>query len=384
MVKLAKILVFDDEPDIAELYLQKFRNEIENEEYFFSFAITYDDVLSTLQETDYDIFISDINVSNVDFLELIKVVKEKYPLLKCIVVSAYGDINTLRFAMRGGAHDFVTKPINLSDLSKTIYKTAHVVKELKRNKENEKKLTAIKDELDVSAKLQRSILPGNVLQSPNIELYADTKPAAEVGGDFYDFFWLNDYTLGIVMADVSGKNISAALFMTMTRTLLKSFSRLSKSPSECLQRVNDSLVNENVTTMFVTTLYGNVDIRTGVLTYCNAGHLPIGLIHPKKEVKFLECDFGIALGIADGIDFIDNVHQLENDDIILLYTDGVTEAADPEGGEYDYERFTKLLEQNKNEMPEKITEQLLISIQKFADIAPQSDDITTLCMKFIK
>jgi sigma-B regulation protein RsbU (phosphoserine phosphatase) len=320
---LAKILVLDDEYDTQDLFTQKFRHQIAEGMYEFSFATCLQQVQEQLRDNDFDIFLSDINVDGMDGISLISQLKVERPLMKSVVISAYGDINTLRAVMRGGAHDFVIKPIDFTDLSDTLSKTANVVAGLKQAEATRKKLSAISDELDVSAKLQRSILPGNVVKKGNIDLFADTTPAAEVGGDFYDYFWLGETKLGVVMADVSGKNISAAMFATIAKTLIKSFSRVYESPAECFKNVNLMICQENVTTMFVTAMYGVIDTMKHEITYTNAGHLPIAVMRPGMSPEFLECDPGMALGIFDGVEFLDNVHTFGPEETIIFYTDGV-------------------------------------------------------------
>jgi sigma-B regulation protein RsbU (phosphoserine phosphatase) len=378
----AKILVLDDEPDTRDLFTQKFRHQISGNTYEFSFATCMDEVQIQLQDGTFDIFLSDINVDGMDGISFISHLKEKYPLMRSVVVSAYGDMNTLRAIMRGGAHDFVIKPIDFKDLSDTLEKTAKVIAGLKQAEATNKRLSAISDELDVSAKLQRSILPGNVVKKGCIDLYADTTPAAEVGGDFYDYFWLDDTRLGVVMADVSGKNVSAAMFATIAKTLIKSLSRVYASPAECFKNVNFMICQENVTTMFVTAMYGIVDMGKHEIIYTNAGHLPIASLRPGQAPEFLECDPGMALGIFDGVDFVDHQHNFVNNETILLYTDGVPEAADKQGKEYDFERFATVLGEHATAEPKEITAEILKSIRRFADGAPQSDDITTLCVKY--
>ncbi|MDR1361826.1 MAG: SpoIIE family protein phosphatase [Holosporaceae bacterium] len=378
----AKILVLDDEPDTQDLFTQKFRHQIADNSYEFSYATCMDEVQIQLQDGAFDIFLSDINVDGMDGISFISHLKEKYPLMKSVVVSAYGDMSTLRAVMRGGAHDFVIKPIDFKDLSDTLGKTAKVVAGLKQAEATNKRLSAISDELDVSAKLQRSILPGNVVKKGCIDLYADTTPAAEVGGDFYDYFWLNETKLGVVMADVSGKNVSAAMFATIAKTLIKSLSRVYASPAECFKHVNFMICQENVTTMFVTAMYGIVDMEKHEIIYTNAGHLPIASLRPGQAPEFLECDPGMALGIFDGVDFVDHQHSFVDNETILLYTDGVPEAADKLGKEYDYERFAAVLGEHANDGTKELTAEILKSIRRFADGAPQSDDITTLCVKY--
>jgi sigma-B regulation protein RsbU (phosphoserine phosphatase) len=350
--------------------------------YKFSFVIHPEEALDLLQQQVFDIFISDINVAGTDGISFIAKLRKDYSFMRSIVISAYGDINTLRAVMRGGAHDFVIKPIDFKDFGDTLAKTVRVVEQLRQAEATSRKLSAISDELGVSAQLQRSILPSNSLKKGNIEIWADSIPAAEVGGDFYDFFWLNNAKLGIVMADVSGKNVSAAMFALIAKTLIKSFSQIYTSPARCFETVNRTLYNENATSMFVTAIYGIVDMEKNELTYTNAGHLPIAAIRHNEDPRFLECEAGMALGICEDIVFTDSVHTFSPGEMILLYTDGVPEATDKNGNEYDYERFSEVLRQNAIMSPNLLTRALMESIREFTKGMSQSDDITTLCLKY--
>ncbi|MBO7642129.1 MAG: SpoIIE family protein phosphatase [Alphaproteobacteria bacterium] len=382
MADSIKILVLDDEEDTKDLFQQEFRHQIERGDYSFYFSVSSDEVSNVLEKESFDIFITDINIAGFDGINFIGQLKTTYPLMKTIVTSAYGDMNTLRAVMRSGAHDFVIKPIDFQDLVLTIKNTVNTVLELKRAAVTAKKLSAISDELTLSAKLQKSILPGNSLKRGDVDVWADSIPAAEVGGDFYDFFWLDDTKVGIVMADVSGKNVTAAMFSIIAKTLIKSFSKIYKSPAECFKEVNKTLCEENVTTMFVTAMYGIFDTETHELTYTNAGHLPIAVVHPSKEPSFLECDSGIALGIMEDVTFQDNKYVLSPGEIIMMYTDGVTEAANNSGEEFDFSRLIDVLKQHSITTPKLLVNDLIVAVKSFVSGAPQSDDITTLCLKY--
>lgn len=382
MESFTRILVIDEETDTKDLFLQKFRRSVTEGVYQFYFVTSIDEAVEMLRKFEFDIAITDISVAGNDSVSLIERWRTEYPLMRSIVVSAYGDINTLRAVMRGGAHDFVIKPIDFSDLQLTVSKTATVVKNIRQADAAKKKLTAISKELDVSAQLQRSMLPGNSLKQGSFELWADTHPAAEVGGDFYDFFWLDENRLGIVMADVSGKNVSAAMFAIMAKTLIKSFATMYESPAVCLQRANVALCAENVAMMFVTAMYGIIDITKNEIVYSSAGHLPLAVVGSKGDARFLECDSGIALGIMDSIDMKDQVYQFTPGDTIMMYTDGVPEASDINGTEYDNDRFIEALKANCTANPKLLTEAIVRSVKDFVKDAPQSDDITTLCVKY--
>ena len=382
MANSIKILVLDDEEDTKDLFQQEFRHQIERGDYSFYFSMSSEEVSNMLKEESFDIFITDINIAGFDGITFISRLKDTYPLMKTIVTSAYGDMNTLRAVMRSGAHDFVIKPIDFRDLTLTIENTVSTVLELKKAAVTAKKLSAISDELSLSAQLQKSILPGNSLKYGDVDIWADSIPAAEVGGDFYDFFWLDETKVGIVMADVSGKNVTAAMFSIIAKTLIKSFSKIYKSPAECFRKVNKTLCEENVTTMFVTAMYGIFDMETHELTYTNAGHLPIAVIHPSKEPSFLECDSGIALGIVEDTKFQDNKYVLSPGEMVMMYTDGVTEAANSNGEEFDFSRLISVLKQHPITTPKLLVNDLVVAIKRFVNGAPQSDDITTLCLKY--
>lgn len=377
-----EILVFDDTDDTKDLFDQVFRHQIKDGVYSFSYAKTVKDSLDLMQQKGFDIFLSDISVDGTDAVELIKDLGKQYPLMKSVIISAYGDINTLRSLMRAGAHDFVIKPIDLEDLTDTIDKTAKHVAKTKEIERTNKKLVAISNELDVTAQLQRSMLPGNVVRNGSIDLWADTVPASEVGGDFYDYFWLSDTKLGVVMADVSGKNVSAAMFAVMAKTLIKAFAKVYPSPAECFQKTNVTLCADNNTMRFVTAMYGIVDIEKNEITYTNAGHLPIVSILPGQTATFLECDPGMALGIWDETEFTDNVHKFSPGEMIMMYTDGVTEAAAVDGAEFEADRLAKVVTENSKKNPQLVTKELVAAIKQFTIGAAQSDDITTLCLKY--
>lgn len=377
-----KILVLDDAEDTEDLFTQQFRHQISDGDYVFSFVNTGESAQKILENESIDIFVIDINVAGSDGLELINELKEKYPTMKTIVISAYGNMNMLRSVMRNGAHDFIIKPIDFQDMDETLKNTIKYILNFRKSEMNAKKLHAISDELSLSAQLQKSILPGNTLKSGDIEIWADSIPAAEVGGDFYDYFWLSDTKLGIVMADVSGKNVTAAMFSVMAKTLIKSLSKIYASPAECFHHVNRRLCEENVTTMFVTSMYGVFDLEKHELTYTNAGHLPIATIRPGQEPVFLECDSGIALGIMEDMEFTDNTYVLSPGESIIMYTDGVTEATNAGGEEFDFPRFKDVLGKNPLTTPKLLTQGVIAAIKEFVNNFPQSDDITTLCLKY--
>ena len=243
------------------------------------------------------------------------------------------------------------------------------------------KYLSIKKELDVAAKLQLSILPegnpGTIIG--DCKLKALMIPAKEVGGDFYDYFKIDDNRLAIVVADVSGKGIPAALFMILTRTLLKAQAALSDSIPDLLKRVNQILTSQNHEMMFVTVFFGIYDARTKFFTYCNAGHPPAYLYDSAKQsFTALELTQNMALGIDDSVSFTTHKITLKKGQSIFAYSDGVTDAINDQNEDYGM-RFTDL-KIPKDLAFEELPNFILSDIKNFVKEVDQFDDITMLIL----
>ena len=219
----AKILVVDDEPDLQHLILQKFRSKIKAKEYDFHFA---ENGAKALEKISNDgtiaLVLTDINMPVMDGLTLLTKINElNNKLLRSVIVSAYGDMENIRTAMNRGAYDFITKPIDLKDLEITIEKSLKEIELYKQSVLSRDKLIALQQELDIATIIQTSILPKIFPDRKEFEIYAKMVTSKEVGGDLYDFFFIDKYRLGVVMGDVSGKGIASALLMAVCKTLLK-------------------------------------------------------------------------------------------------------------------------------------------------------------------
>ena len=208
-----KILSVDDEIDLELLLTQYFRRQIRKGEYEFKFAHNGLEALTMLlKEKDFDIILSDINMPEMDGLTLLTKINEmQNPALKCIMVSAYGDMGNIRQAMNNGAFDFATKPIDLDDLSVTIEKAIEQITYIKQMQKEHTQLESIKGDLAVAREIQQAILPRIFPPFPEnadlMDIAASMNAAKDVGGDFYDFFRIDDDHIGFVIADVSGKGV---------------------------------------------------------------------------------------------------------------------------------------------------------------------------------
>jgi sigma-B regulation protein RsbU (phosphoserine phosphatase) len=382
----ARILVVDDEPDLQLMISQKFRKQVRDKELYFTFATSGVEALRKLQENgDTDVVLTDINMPEMDGLTLLTKLNEQYPLLKAVIVSAYGDMANIRMALNRGAFDFVTKPIDFDDLEATLKKTISEALTFKQAVKDRDQLVTIQQELEVARKIQQSIVPRRFPPFPDrkeFEIHATMIPAQNVGGDFYDFFLIDDGRLGFVIGDVAGKGVPAALFMAVSKTLLKATALKGLPPEECLQQVNRILYMESVAAMFVTIFYGILDIRTGELHYCNGGHNPPYLLRADGQIEALELTGGIALGAMKNSVYKAKQITLQSGDGIFLFTDGVTEAMDRNSELFSEARLEENLKGKADVSLPQLIESVIAAINAYASGAPQADDITTLALRF--
>ena len=385
----AKILVVDDEPDLEHLILQKFRKKINAKEYEFQFARDGAEALDKIaNDGKLDLILTDINMPVMDGLTLLTKINElNNRLLRSIIVSAYGDMENIRTAMNRGAYDFITKPINLSDLEITIEKSIKEIEHYKSVLSARDKLVALQQELDIANIIQTSILQKTFPAFPErkeFEIFAKMLTAKEVGGDLYDFFLIDKYRLGIVIGDVSGKGIAAALLMAVCKTLLKATAYKGMPADSILSEVNNIIVDESPPNMFVTVFFGVLDTRSGAFEYSNAGHNPPYLISAEGKVKQLDNIGGLMIGAFKDVPFESNVVMVKSGESIVFYTDGVTEAFNKDGEEYQESRLEKVLEGKNSLNVNNLVQQVFENVQSFSEGVEQSDDITCLVLKYMK
>ena len=382
-----KILSVDDEMDLELLLTQYFRRKIRHGEYEFKFAHNGLEALTMLlKEKDFDIILSDINMPEMDGLTLLTKINEmQNPALKCIMVSAYGDMGNIRQAMNNGAFDFATKPIDLDDLSVTIEKAIEQIQYIKQMEKEHNQLESIKGDLAVAREIQQAILPRIFPPFPEntemMDIAASMNAAKDVGGDFYDLFRFDDDRMGFAIADVSGKGVPAAIFMAVSRTLLRATGIKGSSPGECVTYSNELLAKESVKNMFVTIFYGIYNIKTGDITYANAGHNPPYILKANGTVEPLPMSTDIIAGVFDDYEFTEKQCHLDKGDTIVLFTDGVTEAIDISEKEYGEDRLEDVLKRSSGKSCQQIIDAIKADVSEFVGEAEQSDDITMLTLK---
>ena len=265
--------------------------------------------------------------------------------------------------------------------------------DMKRFMQNLLKISAEKErigaELNVATKIQADMLPQITPISPGrpeFDLYASMNPAKEVGGDFYDFFMIDDDHFGMVMADVSGKGVPAALFMVIAKTLIKNRAQAAAGteihPGKILADVNNQLCEGNEAELFVTVWMGVLTISTGHLISASAGHEYPAFYREGRKFALQKERHGPPLATMEGLRFRENETDLGHGEALFIYTDGVTEATSAEEELFGEERMVNALNAYAEDTPEKIVHGVREHIDAFVKDAPQFDDITMLCLRF--
>lgn len=256
--------------------------------------------------------------------------------------------------------------------------------------ENLRETTAAKEriesELTIARDIQLSIIPKffpAFPDRPEFDIYAVLESAKAVGGDLYNFFFIDELHLYFAVGDVSGKGVPASLFMAVTQTLSRAKADKDLSAGEIVTSINKDLCRDNEMSMFVTYFLCILNIETGEMEYCNAGHNPPFIVEASGDLKKLDAKHGMPLGVFDVNDYSSDKIFLKRGDCIVLYTDGVTEAMDIDNNEFGESRLVKILESKKPvKDAESVTKAILSEVKDFAGGAEQSDDITILSLTF--
>ncbi|MDO4869932.1 MAG: PP2C family protein-serine/threonine phosphatase [Bacillota bacterium] len=249
---------------------------------------------------------------------------------------------------------------------------------------NSGKLAATQTELNMATAIQEGMLPSIFPPFPEkreFDLYASMDPAKEVGGDFYDFFMIDEDHLGVVIADVSGKGIPAALYMMISKTIVQNTATLGIGPAEVLKRTNDSLCSQNTLEMFVTTWVGVLELSTGKLICSNAGHEYPAICRGDK-FELLKDKHGFVLGGMEGMSYTEYEIQMHQGDKIFVYTDGVPEATNADHALFGTARMIDALNTNAAANPKEVLNNVRASVDQFVGIAEQFDDLTMLCLEY--
>ncbi|MCR5522562.1 MAG: SpoIIE family protein phosphatase [Clostridia bacterium] len=366
--------------------MTRFEYEIDGKPYCCMFTQAEGYYIVAAEPKEDVLFNRDLSVYVTVFMEVLGFASlffVVYFLVKKLVVDNIHKINaSLAKITKGNLNESVDirtneEFISLSDdINATVVALRGYIKEAE---------SRIDKELEFARNIQFSALPQvfpPYPDRPEFDIYATMRTAKEVGGDFYDFFFAAEDKIAILIADVSGKGIPAALFMMKAKTLLKGLAETGKDIGEVFNEANEGLCEANEANMFVTAWMGLVNINTGEVNYVNAGHNPPVLIHNDGSVEYLKSRSGFILAAMETSKYRVNTLQLEKGDTLFLYTDGVTEAENVPKELYGENRLLKALTNSNVKSVREICETVSDDINEFVGEAPQFDDITMLSFRY--
>lgn len=380
-----------------------YRNTLKNKDY-----ITYNN-------HEYIVFIKDLEndmdlIVNVPVDELFAMVKKHIHILfinfiiSCLLIAGFiyltlsknvnKPIKYLRkTALEIGAGDLdkkmeIDSPLEFAELAQTFNKMTQDIKEYitRLDKESAEK-KKMESELNIAKAIQLSSLPNIFPPYANrneFDIYAFMATVKEVGGDFYDFFFTSDNKFSFLIADVSGKGIPAALFMMKTSMLIKNFAGASANAEELITKVNQNICQANTQGLFVTLFYAVLDTETGEIEYINAGHNPPLIKRANGAFEYLRQEHELVLGAMDDIQYHIQREKLQKDDVIFLYTDGITEALNKEQNLYGEKNLKEALNniENENLEVQSIISEVKKDLDDYTQGEEQTDDITMLVLKY--
>ena len=240
----------------------------------------------------------------------------------------------------------------------------------------------MESELNIGREIQMSLLPQDFPQDPRITIHAQLVAAREVGGDWYDFFFIDEDRVCFCVGDVAGKGVPGALFMAVAKTLIKSRAALDHSTGSIIEYVNRELNIDNTNIMFATIFIGILNIRTGELLYTNAAHNPPYRMGQINKIEVLDHRHGVMVGPMPGSKYEEEKIVLADGDLLVIFTDGVTEAMNPSVELFSEERLEQLLSSVDSRPADEVTASIFSAVDQFASGAEQSDDITVLVVQF--
>jgi serine phosphatase RsbU (regulator of sigma subunit) len=240
----------------------------------------------------------------------------------------------------------------------------------------------VSQELRLAGQIQSSFLPNKFPPISGWQLAVTLLPARETSGDFFDVIQLSDDRIGILVADVADKGVGSALYMALSRTLIRTYAEeYDAAPEVVFFAANNRLLKDARANLFITTFYGILDPREGILTYCNAGHNPPYLIrNSNQEIVESLSRTGIAMGIESNSTWSTEIVSIEPGDILLLYTDGIPDARDKEGDYFNDERIIDIARNNSGRLAFEIQSSIIAEVQNFMAATPQDDDITLMVL----
>jgi sigma-B regulation protein RsbU (phosphoserine phosphatase) len=367
-----EILIVDDTPANLRLLAQM----LSERGYIVRAVTSGARALESIQVTPPNLILLDIRMPEMNGYEVCKHIKEDPQTtdIPIIFISSLSEIEDKVQGFNVGGVDYITKPFQFEEVLARV-ETHLSLRRLQKQLEDANK--KFERELALAGNLQSSFFPEEPPNIPGWELSVTLKPARETSGDFYDVYTLPNGKLGILVADVVDKGAAAALYMALSWTLIRTYAaEYPEEPDRVLSSVNQRIISDTDSSRFVTVFYGVLDPSTGSFSYCNAGHNPPYLIRSQNGNGTERLTkTGLLLGMFDDERWGMESVRLDPGDVLVLYTDGVTEAQNAEGDFFGRERLVKVVKKKSRDSAKDVREGILGKISKFVGEAPQMDDI---------
>ena len=378
----AKVLVVDDTKMNQRILSSALGND-----YQVTVATDSFSAFKAIAKDKPDLILLDIIMPGLDGYEVCRILKEDLSTagIPVIFITGLTDVKAKSKGFEAGAVDYITKPFEVLEVKARVHNHISMQRSMQKLKMAhdaiEEQRRRMQMELDLGKKIQSDMLPTIYPRSDKFDISAFLKPAKELGGDFYDFFFIDDRHLCFCVGDVSGKGVPAALFMAVSKTLIKSYSPGQLSPARILTSVNRELSTDNQLMMFVSLFVGILDIETGRLCFSNGGHNAPFLVESDNTVTEIAQRHGMVLGYSRERSYAESELVLHSGDSLVLYSDGVTEAVDVAGNLYGEKRLSVSLQAGAGSARKQV-DRILSDLESYVGREPQADDITVLALRY--
>lgn len=376
----SRILIVDDDAALLEALPMALRMRMSDVEVDTCDSATC--AMAFIEKTDYDAIISDIKMPGMDGLALLSEVKTRRPETPTLLITGHGEHDLAVEALRGGAYDFIQKPID-RDYFIASLRRAIKTRQLARQVEQHQLAMA---ELRLAREIQQKLFPAEAPQLEGFDIAGASYPASNVGGDYYDFVSMRDGSLGVIVADVMGHGVGPALLMAETRAFLRALALTSDDAGEILTCVNAALVSDTPVEHFVTLLFVRLDPQNRQISYASAGHTTSFVLDAQGKVRHRLESTETALGLLPDARYAaaPDPITLGSGDIVFLLTDGVVEASPVAGMDpLDDERAINVVRRNRGKPAREIVSAVYDAVQAHLAGQPQSDDITAAVIKVL-
>ena len=343
-------------------------------------------LLDYIKTNKPDLILLDIKMPGLDGFETMRRLQEQMnpsEKIPVIFLTADDSQDAETHGLALGAMDFIKKPF-IPDV--LVLRVRHTIDLVRLQHDLEQENERIRSELAMASRIQSAMLPGIFPAFPErkeFDIYASMDPVRGVGGDFFDFFFIDRDHLCLLIADVSGKGIPAALFMMASKIILADNAKSGKSPAQILQDTNEAICANNPEEMFVTVWLGILDISTGLLTTANAGHEYPALMHADGQFELFRDRHGLVVGGMPGVKYHEHSLQMYPGSKLFVYTDGVPEATDAENALFGTARMLEALNAHANESPKQILHGVRQAVNEFVSDMEQFDDLTMMCLEYM-